>query len=93
MWEDLRTDRSYMKDKASNICSAGWVMACTQIKRHTSGTLVEHLKSTNSYRRKCLGMLAIRLILLAVEEYYGVVSDGNNVCCDNKGALYTFAKK
>ena len=38
-------------------------------------------------------MLAIRLFLLAVEEYYGVITDGNKVCCDNKGALYTFAKK
>ena len=40
-----------------------------------------------------MGMLAIRLFLLAVEEYYGVITDGNKVCCDNKGALYTFAKK
>ena len=38
-------------------------------------------------------MLAIRLFLLAAEEYYGVISDGNKVCCNNKGALYTFAKK
>ena len=38
-------------------------------------------------------MLAIRLFLLAVEEYYGVITSGNDVCCDNKGALYTFAKK
>lgn len=37
-------------------------------------------------------MLAIRLFLLAVEEYYGVITDGNKVCCDNKGALYTFTK-
>ena len=87
------TDGSYMKDKAANICSAGWVMACKQTKRHISGTLVEHSESADSYRGECLGMLAIRLFLLAVEEYYGVITDGNKVCCDNKGALYTFAKK
>ena len=82
-----------MKDRAPNICSAGWVMACKQTKRHISGTLVEHLELADSYRGKCLGMLAIRLFLLAAEEYYGVITDGNKVCCDNKGALYTFAKK
>ena len=87
------TDGSYMKDKAAKICSAGWVMACKQTKRHISGTLVEYSDSVDSYRGECLGMLAIRLFLLAVEEYYGVITDGNKVCCDNKGALYTFAKK
>ena len=68
-------------------------MACKQTKRHISGTLVEHLESADSYRGECLGMLAIWLFLLAAEEYYGVISDGNKVCCNNKGALYTFAKK
>lgn len=34
------TDGSYMKDKAANICSAGWVMACKQTKRHISSSLV-----------------------------------------------------
>ena len=73
------TDGSYMKDNTSNICSAGWVMVCKQTKRYISGTLVERLESADSYRGQCLGMLAIRLFLLAVEEYYCVISDGNKV--------------
>ena len=73
------TDGSYMKDKAPNICSAGWVMVCKQTKRYISGTLVERLESADSYRGQCLGMLAIRLFLLAVEEYYCAISDGNKV--------------
>ena len=40
-----------------------------------------------------LGMLAIRLLLLAVEEYCGEITKGNKICCDNKGALVTFEKK
>ena len=39
-----------------------------------------------------MGMLAIHLILLAIEKYYGVTGD-SNVLCENKGALYTFEKK
>ena len=38
-------------------------------------------------------MLAIRLFLLAVEEYHGVITKDNRICCDNKGALFTFEKK
>ena len=38
-------------------------------------------------------MLAIRLFLLAVEEYCGAITKDNKICCDNKGALFTFEKK
>ena len=38
-------------------------------------------------------MLAIRLFLLAIEGYHNTIFDGNEVCCDNKGALFTFEKE
>ena len=38
-------------------------------------------------------MLAIRLFLLAVGGYHDTISDGNEVCCDNKGDLFTSGKK
>ena len=38
-------------------------------------------------------MLAIRLFLLLVEEYHKTISDGNEVCRDDKGALFIFDKK
>merc|ERR1711923_410714 len=42
-----------------------------------------------------LGMLAICLFLLAVEEYFGAITKAkdNRICCDNKGAIFTFEKK
>ena len=43
-----------------------------------------------------LGILAVRGFLLAVEEHFGLASDtgeGNKVACNNKGALFTFAKR
>ena len=46
----------------------------------------------SSYRGELLGMLAIYLILYAIEEYYEVTG-GTDILCDNKGALYTFQKK
>ena len=43
-----------------------------------------------------LRMLAVRVFLLALEEYFhqcGKVGEGNKVSCDKKGALTTFDKK
>ena len=68
-------------------------MAYKQTGRMISGTLVEKSQSADSYRGEMLGMLAIRLFLLAVEEYCGVITEDNKICCDNKGTLFTFEKK
>ena len=86
------TNGSYNKQVAPDVCSAGWVIACTQTKRQILGTLIECSGYVGSYRGELLGMLAIRLFLLAVEEYHNTISDGNEVCCDNKWALFTFEK-
>ena len=87
------TDGSYNKQVAPDVCSAGWVMACLQTKRQISGTLIERSEYAGSYRGELLGMLAIWLFLLAVEEYHNTISDNNEVWCDNKEALFTFEKK
>ena len=86
------TDGSYNKPRAKNVCSAGWIMACRRTGRCISGTLVEKSQSAGSYRGEMLGMLAIRLFLLAVEEYCGAVTKDNRICCDNKGALVTLRR-
>ena len=64
------TDGSYDKQRAPNVSSAGWIMKCRQTGRQIQGSLVEVSPSAGSYRGEMLGMLAIRLFLLAVEEYY-----------------------
>ena len=59
------------------------------------GSLAEWSSLAGSYRGEMLGMLAVRVFLLAVEEYFqqhGKVGEGNRVSCDNKGALMTFDK-
>ena len=37
-------------------------------------------------------MLAIHLLLHAVESFYHLSGDGTKIYCDNKGAIYTFFK-
>ena len=87
------TNGSYNKQVAPDVCSAGWAMAWTQTKRQILGTLIERSKYAGSYRGELVGMLSIQLFLLVVKEYHNTIPDGNEVCCDNKGALFTFEKK
>ena len=87
------TDGSHDGKRARRLCSAGWVLFCTETRRFLSGSLVEWSSSASSYRGELLGMLAIHLFLLAIEEYYGLPPASNNIHCDNKGAIYTFERK
>ena len=87
------TDGLYQKELAPELCSAGWILYCRKSEKCIAGTLVEKSKYASSYRGELLGLLAIRLFLLAVEEYHGVATDGSGLVCDNKAALYTFSKE
>jgi len=87
------TDGSYNRKIDPGVCSAGWIIMCRETKRRVVGTVLERSEAAGSYRGELLGMLAIRLFLLAVEEFYQVDSTDNSICCDNLGALFTFGKK
>ena len=63
-------DESYSLKKASDICGAGWILYCTATKHHISATLVERSDSASAYHGELLGILAIHLILYAIEEHY-----------------------
>ena len=87
------TDGSHCKSSAPDVCSAGWVMACRETGEFVAGTLVERSPWASSYRGELLGMLAIRLLLLAIEEYFDAVTEGNTSFCDNMGVIHTFEKE
>ena len=86
------TDGSFNRSVDPDICSAGWIIQCRETEKRIVGTVLERSESAGSYRGELVGMLAIKLFLLAIEEYYQVVSSDNEICCDNKGALFTFGK-
>ena len=71
------TDGSYMKKRAKNVCSAGWILACRVTKRQIGGTFVEISPSADSYRGELLGMLAILTLYLAVSTGSGRVLRGS----------------
>ena len=69
------------------------MLASKLTRRYIAGTLVERSPWANSYREELLGMLAIRLFLLALEEYCDAVGQGTGAFCDCKGVITTFEKK
>ena len=84
------TDGSYDRAHARDVSGAGWIIYCVRTRRNVRGAFAERSESASSYRGKLLGMLAIYLFLLAVEESGGMEGGTAEVHCDNKGAIYTF---
>ena len=89
-------DGSYIPHLDKHISGAGWVILDRDSRKRVSGTLAEWSADASSYRGEMLGMLAVRIFLLAVETYYK--PNNSNRCsgrmsCDCKSALHTFSKK
>ena len=83
---------SYNKSKALDISSTGWIIHDKASSRQIRGSFVEQSPETSSYRGELLGMLAIHLVLLTIDEQYGIEGLESQVYCDNKGVLFTFVK-
>jgi hypothetical protein len=75
------------------LCGAAWVFYCSETGKRFQGEFAEQSTWADSYRGEQLGMLAIHLILLTVEEHYGAVPTAANIFCDNKGTILTFSKE
>ena len=64
------TDGSYIRHLVPNVCGAGWIIQDKLTGKKVKGSLAEWSSSAGSYRGEMLGMLAVRVFLLAVEEYF-----------------------
>ena len=64
------TDGSYIRHLAPNVCGAGWIIQNKLTGKKVEGSLAEWSSWAESYRGKMLGMLAVRVFLLAVEKYF-----------------------
>ena len=85
-----------MQNLNADVSGAGWIIQDTARGLRVSGLLTEWSNLAGSYRGKLLGMLAIRVFLLAAESFYEATASeqgSSKVLCDNKSALHTFGKK
>ena len=60
------------------LSGAGFLLMCTCSGHYVSGNFFETSSAASSFHGELLGLLAIFLILLAVEEYYHQLSNCTN---------------
>lgn len=62
------TDGSYIREMDPNVCSCAFVLECSQGRGRIIGDFPERSRVANAYRGELSGLLAIHLILLAVNK-------------------------
>ena len=67
----LVTDDLYTEHLNQNISGAGWIIQGRATEKRVQGSLAEWSTSAGSYLGELLGMLAMRIFLLAAESFYG----------------------
>ncbi len=75
-----------MKESYPHLNSAAFVLECTKGRGQLMDLFTEHTKDVCSYRRELLGLMAIHLILLAVNECMPRVTGSARINSDCLGA-------
>ena len=85
----LVTDGSYNRKVRADIDGAGWLVYCTARKQIILiGSCYEWSTQAGSYRGELLGLLAVHVLIVAVENFFSL-SEGSRglIACDNLGGL------
>ena len=82
------TDGSYNKEVAPLISGAGWILFCTRTKQQMYGSFYKASPKAGSYRAELLGLLAIYVLVAAIEQYFKLDKSTAIIAYDDKGALF-----
>jgi hypothetical protein len=80
-------DGSFDGKRLASLCLAGWILHDSTSCNRLAGSFFEYSPSAGSYSGEVLGLCALQLLLLALEEWYQF-SDVPliNIYCDNEKA-------
>ncbi len=81
------TDGSYIRERFPNLCSAPFVLECSNGRGQIVGSFSEALLVTNAYRGELLGLMAIHLILLSINKLHKYLAGSAEIVSDCLGAL------
>ena len=81
------TDGSYIKEVCPGLCSAAFILECSEKKGRIIGSFPEASPAANAYRGELMGLMAIHLILLAVNKVWPDLRGSATVYSDCLGAL------
>ena len=86
------TDGSSIKEHYPELCTAAFVLECTKGWGQLTGAFAEASAAANAYGGELLGLMAVHLLLLAVEMVSPGLSGSATICSDCLGALGRVAK-
>jgi hypothetical protein len=86
------TDGSYIEEHYPNLCSAAFVLECTQGRGRAIGTFPKAFAAANVYWGELLGLMAEHLVLLAVNTMLPGLSGRVKIYSDCLGALGCMAE-
>jgi hypothetical protein len=81
------TDESFNKQIYLHLCSAAFILECLQGRGRIIGSFKEASKAANAYRGELLGLMAIHLILVSVNQLHKSLSGKAKVVSNCLGAL------
>jgi hypothetical protein len=81
------TDGSYIKEHYPELCATAFVLECTKGQGRLAGAFAEASVAANAYRGELLGLMAVHLLLLAVETVSPSLSGSATIYSDCLGAL------
>jgi hypothetical protein len=90
IWNDqciVVADGSYMPQLQTDLCSTAFFFECTVGRGRLLGSFADFLTALNAYRGKLLGLMAVYLILLGINELDPSLAGKVTVYSDCKGAL------
>ncbi len=64
------TDGSYIREHYPELCSAAFILECTQGGGRVTGVFSEALIDANAFQGELLGLMAVHLLLLAVDTVF-----------------------
>ena len=86
------TDGSFIRELYPNLCSACFVLECTEGGGKLIGSFAEKSKSANTYRGELLGLMAVHLLLLSVNWAKPGLSGECTIYSDCLGGLKKVAE-
>ncbi len=86
------TDGSYIREHYPELCSAAFILECTQGGGRVTGAFPEALIDANAFQGELLDLMAVHLLLLAVNTVSPGLTGRVRVYSDCLGALSRVAE-
>ena len=81
------SDGSFIREMHPHLCSTAFIMECTHGRGRLIGSFKEASRVANAYRGELLGLMAIHLLLVAVQQTTPELSGVVTIYSDCLGAL------